>query len=177
MEISSQRTGGPSDWLQLCTFFFQWGICDVRTGMAEGWRRRAPACWGSRAEKHRCCGSVFYTGLYRISSPSRVRGKMLCDCFAVCPLSAPLGIPRSVSAHDLDSYSAVLYLCVLQPSPGLRSSRDSEVVAAHSGSVTWKCSWMKWAFPRDSTAVSDTPTETPPGRGWISSLVRWITRT
>lgn len=21
MEISSQRTGGPSDWLQLCTFF------------------------------------------------------------------------------------------------------------------------------------------------------------
>lgn len=55
------------------------------------------------------------------------------------------------------------YLCVLQPSPGLQNSRESEVVAAHSSSVTWKCSCMKQTAPRGPTAVVDTPTETPLG--------------
>lgn len=58
------------------------------------------------------------------------------------------------------------YLCALQPSPGLQNSREPEVVAAHSTSVTWKHSWMKPAFPRGSTAGSGT--ETPLGGRWTS---------
>lgn len=162
--MSLERSSGPSDCLQLCTAFSERFV-----RQALRWLRMqrclVSSCWASQVEKHKCRSSVFYTDLYRILSPSHTWGEMPCDCFAVRPPSAPLGILRSADLALMTWIVSQLcfYLCVLQPSPGLQNSRESEVVAAHSSSVTWKCSCMKQTAPRGPTAVVDTPTETPLG--------------
>ena len=106
MEMSWQGSSGPSDCLQLCTFFSEGFVMQGLRWLRMG-RRLASSRWASQVEKHKRRSSVFYTELYRIPSLSSTWAEMARDCFAVRPLRAPLGVLRSVDTRGLDSYSAV----------------------------------------------------------------------